>query len=373
MHKNWGYTNKPLANKLSLFRLLETNEKRLTYLLKNKRRYFKTVLATKNGKTRTTYKVVGELLKIHEHIKKHIFSKIILPEYITGGKKGVGYIDDCKTHCDKSILIQEDIKKFFPSITKELITEAFQYYMNFSPEVSSLLANISTLDDSLVQGTVLSTDIANLIFLEEEVLISKEIKSMGGVYTRYVDDITIGFMTKISNGDITKVKKMVASMVIKRGLKLNRKKSEVMRDGQAKIVHGVKVIKDVRPTKERKSNIRICLFNFSKKITDKEDVIDILSLYFKIRGLANTLKQQGDVNHAEYMKEANRLITGLDKKGVIKSIRAMRKVKDVKKLRTLYSKLKPLGKVSENILTILDAEYKTCKGKLCNKSIKLSA
>lgn len=372
MHKNWSYSNRPLANLESLFKLLETNEERLAYLLDNKRRYFKTVLVAKKDKVRTTYKVVGDLLKIHERIKNHILSKVALPEYITGGKKGVSYIDDCKTHCDKSILIQEDIKNFFPSITKELIAKAFQYYMNFSPEVSALLANISTLDGSLVQGTTLSTDIANFIFLEEEVLISKEISKMGGIYTRYIDDITIGFMTKISNDDITQVKKMIASMVIKSGLKLNRKKSNVMRDGQAKIVHGVKVIKDVRPTQKRKSNIRMFLFNFSKKIESKENVLDILYLYFKIRGLANTLKQQGDVNHAEYMKQANKLITGLDKKCAIKSIRTMRKVKDFKKLRVLYSKLKPLGKVSENVLIILECEYKKCKSNLRTKSIKQS-
>lgn len=40
MHKNWNYSNKPLANLESLFKMLETNEKRLTYLLKNKKKIF---------------------------------------------------------------------------------------------------------------------------------------------------------------------------------------------------------------------------------------------------------------------------------------------------------------------------------------------
>ncbi|EBV4333592.1 RNA-directed DNA polymerase, partial [Salmonella enterica subsp. enterica serovar Caracas] len=190
MHKNWNYSNKPLANLESLFKMLEINEERLTYLLKNKKNYFKTVPVIRKGKKRTTYKVVGELLKIHELIKQRIFSKISLPEYITGGRKGVSYIDDCKSHLNKSILIQEDMKDFFPSIKEDLIAKAFQYYMNFSPEVSLLIANLSTLEDSLVQGTKLSTDIANLIFLEEEALLSEEVRKLGEIYTRYVDDIT---------------------------------------------------------------------------------------------------------------------------------------------------------------------------------------
>ncbi|EFE9835880.1 RNA-directed DNA polymerase, partial [Escherichia coli] len=246
MYKNWNYSNRPLANLESLFKILETNEERLTYLLKNKKKFFKTVPVIRKGKKRTTYKVVGELLKIHELIKQRIFLKISLPEYITGGRKGVSYIDDCISHRNKSIIIQEDMKDFFPSIKEELIAKAFQYYMNFSPEVSSLIANLSTLEGSLVQGTKLSTDIANLIFLEEEALISEEVRKLGGNYTRYVDDITISFESGVNNEDISKIKTMILSMVLKSGIRLNRKKSKILRNGQSKIVHGVKVIKELR-------------------------------------------------------------------------------------------------------------------------------
>lgn len=364
MHKNWNYSNRPLANLESLFKMLETNEERLTYLLKNKKKYFKTVPVIKKGKKRTTYKVVGELLKIHELIKQRIFSKISLPEYITGGRKGISYIDDCISHRNKSIIIQEDMKDFFPSIKEELIAKAFQYYMNFSPEVSSLIANLSTLEGSLVQGTKLSTDIANLIFLEEEALISEEVGKLGGNYTRYVDDITISFESGVNNEDISKIKTMILSMALKSGIRLNRKKSKVLRNGQSKIVHGVKVIKELRPTQKRKDNIRMCLFNLKKKVIEKESVMDVLTMYFKVRGLINTLKQQGDKNHAVYIKQANQIIAGVDKKEAIKSIRQMRKFKDIKKLSFLYSKLKPLGNSSKSVSAILDVEYENCKSKL---------
>lgn len=364
MYKNWNYSNRPLANLESLFKMLETNEERLTYLLKNKKNFFKTVPVIRKGKRRTTYKVVGELLKIHELIKQRVFSKISLPEYITGGRKGVSYIDDCISHRNKSIIIQEDMKDFFPSIKEELIAKAFQYYMNFSPEVSSLLANLSTLEGSLVQGTKLSTDIANLIFLEEEALISEEVRKLGGNYTRYVDDITISFESGVNNEVISKIKTMILSMVLKSGIRLNRKKSKVLRNGQSKIVHGVKVIKELRPTQKRKDNIRMCLFNLKKKVIEKESVMDVLTMYFKIRGLINTLKQQGDKNHAEYIKQANQIIAGVDKKDAIKSIRKMRKARDIKKLRFLYSKLKPLGNSSKSVSAILDVEYENCKSKL---------
>ncbi|MEZ2697205.1 RNA-directed DNA polymerase, partial [Hafnia alvei] len=212
----------------------------------------------------------------------------------------------------------------------------------------------------------LSTDIANLIFLEEKALISKVVENLGGNYTRYVDDITISFESDVNNEDISKIKTMILSMALKSGVRLNRKKSRILRNGQSKIVHGVKVIKELRPTQKRKDNIRMCLFNLKKKVIEKENVMDVLTLYFKIRGLINTLKQQGDKNHAEYIKQANQVVAGVDKKDAIKIIREMRKVKDIRKLRTLYSKLKPLGNSSKSVSAILDVEYKTCKCKLNN-------
>ncbi|EDB4651754.1 RNA-directed DNA polymerase, partial [Salmonella enterica subsp. enterica serovar Enteritidis] len=247
---------------------------------------------------------------------------------------------------------------------EDLIAKAFQYYMNFSPEVSSLIANLSTLEGSLVQGTKLSTDIANLIFLEEEALISEKVGKLGGNYTRYVDDITISFESEINNEDISKIKTMISSMALKSGVRLNRQKSKILRNGHSKIVHGVKVIKELRPTQKRKGNIRMCLFNLKKKVIEKENVMDVLALYFKIRGLINTLKQQGDKNYAEYIEQANQLVAGVDKKDAIKSIRGMRKIKDIRKLRSLYSKLKPLGNSSKSLSAILDVEYKSCKKNL---------
>jgi hypothetical protein len=55
--------------------MLETNEERLAYVLKNKKKYFQNGTSNKKRKKRTTYKVVGELLKIHELIKQRIFRR----------------------------------------------------------------------------------------------------------------------------------------------------------------------------------------------------------------------------------------------------------------------------------------------------------
>lgn len=97
-----NYSNKPFANLESLFKMLETNEERFHLSFKNKtrqkRKYFKTVPVIRKGKKRTTYKVVGELLKVHELIKQRIFFLRYHLWYITGGRKGVSYIDDCKSH-----------------------------------------------------------------------------------------------------------------------------------------------------------------------------------------------------------------------------------------------------------------------------------
>ncbi|WP_338544103.1 hypothetical protein VRB69_13340 [Erwinia aphidicola] len=72
-------------------------------------------------------------------------------------------------------------------------------------------------------------------------------------------------------------------------------------------------------------------------MVEKESVMDILTLYFKIRGLINTLKQQGDKNHAEYIKQANQFIAGVDKKDAIKST--------MEKMSESFTRHQKIGKI----------------------------
>lgn len=87
---------------------------------------------------------------------------------------------------------------------------------------------------------------------------------------------------------------MILSMVLKSGIRLNRKKSKNFEKWSVQNRTWCKSNQRAQANTKRKDNIRMCLFNLKKKVIEKESVMDVLTMYFKIRGLINTLKQQGD-------------------------------------------------------------------------------
>ncbi|MDU7494267.1 MULTISPECIES: reverse transcriptase family protein [Providencia] len=370
MEKNWSYNNRSLAKKSSLLKLLGINENELLYVINNKSLFYieNKPKKGKNGKIRITFKVIGLLKKIQKNIKDKILQNISLPNCIVGGVKGNSYLSECKEHTSQNIIISEDIKDFYPTISQPIIKDALQYYFNFGPEVSTILSELVTFNDGLVQGSSLSTDIANIIFLEKENFVFHELSRLGCTYSRYIDDITISCDRELSNEDITRIKVLVYGMIRSKGLLVNKQKSHIMRSGDRKIVHNVKVNNAIKPLDKRKSALRMEVFIFEKKVQDSIDILDILKTYKRIKGLINTLKQQGDKNTEKYISSLSDKLKLIDSTKAKKTIRSeIRKCKSLPELQKIKSKLIVLSKVNASFKVILDSEYKTKKFKLVSK------
>ncbi|HEJ9686588.1 TPA: reverse transcriptase family protein [Proteus mirabilis] len=370
MEKNWSYNNRSLVKKSSLLNLLDINENELLYIINNKSLFYikNKPIKGKNGKVRITFKIVGLLKKVQKNIKDKILKNISLPSYIVGGVKGNSYLSECKEHTSKNVIISEDIKDFYPTISPRIIKDALQYYFNFGPEVSTLLSELVTFNNGLVQGSSLSTDIANIIFLEKEDFISHELIRLGCIYSRYVDDITISCDRNLSNQEITNIKVLVYGMIRSKGLLVNKKKSHIMRDGNRKIVHNVKINNSIKPLDKRKSALRMEIFIFEKKTQDSVDILDILKTYKRIKGLINTLKQQGDKNTEKYISSLDNKLKLIDNIKAKKTIRSeIRKSKSLPELQKIKSNLNVLSKVNVSFKIILESEYKTKKIKLVSK------
>lgn len=370
MEKNWSYNNRNLAKKSSLLSLLGINENELLYVINNKSLFYikNKPKKGKNGKIRITFKVIGLLKKIQKNIKDKILQNISLPNCIVGGVKGNSYLSECKEHTSQNIIISEDIKDFYPTISQLIIKDALQYYFNFGPEVSTILSELVTFNDGLVQGSSLSTDIANIIFLEKESFVFHELSRLGCTYSRYIDDITVSCDRELSNEDITRIKVLVYGMIRSKGLLVNKKKSHIMRSGDRKIVHNVKVNNAIKPLDKRKSALRMEIFIFEKKVQDSIDILDILKTYKRIKGLINTLKQQGDKNTEKYISSLSDKLKSIDSAKSKRAIRSeIRKCKSLPELQKIKSKLIVLSKVNASFRVILDSEYKTKKFKLVSK------
>jgi len=141
-------------------------------------------------KERILYPSKGRLKLIQERIKSNILSKIVLPDFVQGGVKGRSNLTNALIHKGKRYKFTTDIRKFFPSVTSEMVYKMLLDY-KFSPDVARTLTLLCTYKGMLPQGTPTSTHIANLVFLPLDWEIQKNFPLPNMFYSRFVDDVTI--------------------------------------------------------------------------------------------------------------------------------------------------------------------------------------
>jgi len=242
-----NYPNRPIYSIKNLAMLLSIDKVCLQKISNNSNDYFQLNQQTKkDGSKRNCYILKGPLKNIHEKIKNEITARVIFPNYIQGSVKGRSNITNARLHEKSKVIIQLDVKNFFSSISNKHIYNLWRYFFNFSDEVSKLLTNIITLNDKFIQGSPLSSDIANLIFWDKEHRLVKSLMKSHLVYSRYVDDVNISSQEKITNNLKTTIIKKVRAMLNSKGLSLKHNKTKILNSSDQMLVTGLVVNEKVR-------------------------------------------------------------------------------------------------------------------------------
>lgn len=196
----------------------------------------------KNGKYRKIEAPKRQLEIIQKWIQTEIVDKFSVSDYAKGFKKNTSIVDNALPHCNKQVVLNIDIKDFFPSITYEKIFRMF-YYMGYTKEVSHLLTKLCTNSKNVLpQGSPVSPSISNLINLKLDKRLSSLAKSIGASYTRYADDITFS-----GNISMLNYKNLIISIIEDEKYKINTSKFRVLFNNQRQEVTGIIVNKKVSP------------------------------------------------------------------------------------------------------------------------------
>ncbi|ELJ8821342.1 RNA-directed DNA polymerase, partial [Vibrio parahaemolyticus] len=319
---------------------------------------------------RVTYKAKPRLRTALDSIKSRVFDKVEHPDYITAGQIGKSYVDNAQAHINSRMLMSEDIRNFFPSISVKEVNRIFQHFFCFPPKVSNALSELSTKEGFLVQGSPLSGEIANLIFYRDEPELVKFCQDQGLRYTRYYDDIHISSDEKDFYELIPHLKSEIYRIFGKSGVKPHRakKKSHFSTCSSRLSVHDVTVnSKKTNPSQKRISKVRQLLFTYEYMVDNNCDIEDIIKKYRSIHGHINTLQQQG-YSQAGKLKEHLSLITcRISESEAKKYARKYRKVKSKKELTQFSSKVSILKRISGRVAMVINSEKKSANDKIKKK------
>lgn len=218
----------------------------------------------KPGSTRQVFDAKSELKLLHNKIKQEILSKVIYPDYLTGSLKGRDYKINAELHVGQAVIICEDVKGFFDSVTEERVYDIWLNFFGFSPEVSSILSRICTKNGALPQGGIPSSYLANLALWRDEPLLQAKLNAKGIIYSRYVDDIAMSSKMVLSKEDKSNLIAGVYGMLAKNGLSAKRQKHEIIPATRRMIATKLVVNKKVSLSNARRANARVAVFQLEQ-------------------------------------------------------------------------------------------------------------
>lgn len=209
-----------------------------------------------NGKFRTI-EAPEEGLKF---VQRMILDRILprnVSKIATAFELGKGLLDNAKPHVGRAVLLELDLKDFFPSFRYERVCGYFEG-LGYPRNSAVLLTELCTLNGHLPQGAPTSPHLANLMLENFDKELAHLCKRMHLKVTRYADDITISGMIDPMKIDllIATIRKSLSTL----GLRLNWRKIRVLRRNARQEVTGVVVNERPTVSRETRRQLRLTMY-----------------------------------------------------------------------------------------------------------------
>jgi RNA-directed DNA polymerase len=173
-----------------------------------------------------------------------------ISKYAKAYLKGKSARDAARFHVRKKVVMCMDIVDFFGSIDYGRVYNMFRSF-GYNNGVSTLLANLCTVNSSLPQGAPTSPAISNIVCRKMDDQIAKWTKARKINYTRYADDLTFS-----GDFEIGTVVSQVTKILTAYGFQVNTKKTRAMRRSQKQEVVGITVNQKLQVSRSLRRQLR---------------------------------------------------------------------------------------------------------------------
>ncbi len=219
--------------------------------------YQRFTIAKKTGGERLISTPMPRLKHTQHWILGHILNKVSIHEATHGFRDAKSIVTNANPHLAADIVVNMDMKNFFPTITYERVKGVFRK-MGYSQQIATILALICTEPDILEteldgqkwyvangerylpQGAPTSPMITNILCRKLDARLMGLCKKHGFTYTRYADDMTFS-ATGEGTKKVNLLLKGVHQIVADEGLIVHPDKTKIMRKGARKEVTGITV------------------------------------------------------------------------------------------------------------------------------------
>lgn len=178
-----------------------------------------------------------ELKTVQKKIHEKLFSELDFGDFSHYGIKKRSNISNALKHKGNNVVLQIDLKSFFPSIRPERVCAALIHEQGCSSLVAELLTKLTTYRFQLPQGAPTSTCIANIVTARLQRRISGLAQQWGiKGFTIYCDDITFS-----SNSIPAEFVERVKNIIKAEKFRVHPEKGGIFDKSKAQIITGINI------------------------------------------------------------------------------------------------------------------------------------
>ena len=170
-----------------------------------------------------------------------------------GFRKGRSIRDNAAEHVNKALVVNVDIRQFFPNTGYPLILRASRQLLgsDISPRAARLVAELCSYKGALPTGAPTSPAIANIVLTPADGAIGKVAEQRGISYTRYADDLTFS-----GEDGVLKILPFVRDVLEQLGYQIDAKKTNIYRRGRRQLVTGLVVNEQPNMPRRQRRELR---------------------------------------------------------------------------------------------------------------------
>lgn len=319
--------NLPLCNSHeAIAQAMGVSVKGLRFLAfsRKKSHYIRFHIPKKTGGNRKISAPTHLLKKSQNWILEKILEKIQLHDAAHGFRLKHSIVTNAEHHVGKEVIINIDLKDFFPSISYTRVKGLFKSF-GYSETASTIFGLICTepkmkeievngktefllswTERYLPQGAPTSPAITNVLCHRLDRRLHSMAKQYGFYYTRYADDLTFSASGE-SLRNIFNIFQNTRFIVEQEDFEINEQKTRVIRRYQQQQVTGIVVNDKLNVSREKLKNFRAVLYQIEKDGLEGHNWGQSEDIIASIEGFANFVSMVNPEKGAKFKEQIDRI------------------------------------------------------------------
>jgi len=286
--------------------------------------YIRFKIPKKTGGERQISAPMPRMKAAQNWILVNILEKLELHEAAQGFRKNHSIVTNAQPHVGADVIINLDLKDFFPSIAYKRVKGLFRSFgyseaaatifglLCTEPEVEEVEIDgktyyVALTERHLPQGSPASPAITNILCRRLDRRLTQMAEELGFTYTRYADDLTFSASGDRLQG-ICNILRRTEAIVAHEGFTINQEKTRIMR-GKSSQLEVTGIVVNDRPTIAKKTlkKFRATLYQIEKDGPEGKHWGKGGNAIAAIQGFANFVAIVNPEKGAQFQEQVQRI------------------------------------------------------------------